>query len=228
VARLLVLLALAFAPAASAQAPPLGSGGAQVWVLRPAGPVKSVVVFLHGWGAMSPEGTAWLDHLRSRGNAVVYPRYQDDVDTPAPATVGGLRDGLRLAFAEPGLRGKPVVAAGYSWGGKLVFDYAVRAREWGVPAPRAVASVFPASVRFGGPPAGRVPATTRVLLMAGEWDLVQSARAYWRWLARHPRTRKQFRIVPKATHGAPMQTTPAAKREFWSRLDALVVRARSS
>jgi hypothetical protein len=77
-ARLLLLgiaAALVAAPAATpTDEAPLGQGAGQVWVLRPQGPVRSVVVFVHGWGATSPEGTAWLDHLRARGNAVVYPR----------------------------------------------------------------------------------------------------------------------------------------------------------
>jgi hypothetical protein len=58
---------------ATAADPPLGTGASQVWILRPAGPIRSVVVFLHGWGTFSPEGTPWIDHLRARGNAVVFP-----------------------------------------------------------------------------------------------------------------------------------------------------------
>jgi hypothetical protein len=73
---------------------------------------------VHGWGATTPARNAWIEHLRAQGSAVVYPRYQDDAATPAAATVG-----LRRVFERPELRGRPVVAVGYTWGGKLVFDW---------------------------------------------------------------------------------------------------------
>lgn len=211
--------------------PPLGVGASQVWVLRPAGAVRSVVVFLHGWGAMSPEGTAWIDHLRARGNAVVYPRYQSDIDDRATATIYRLRDGLRLAFAEADLRDRPVVTLGYSWGATLAFRYGAHARLWGVPVPRAIVGLNPASVRFGGPPKRGLPRSVRVLLMVGDADRAGGARPFWHWLGRHPRSRKQFRIVRStpalfADHGSPMETTPAARRTFWAPVDALVARVR--
>jgi acetyl esterase/lipase len=111
---------------------------------------------VHGWGDTSPAHHAWFDHLRARGVAVVFPRYQVDTSDPAPGTIGHLRNGLRHAFADPALRGKPVVAVGYSWGAKLVFDYGVNAKRWGVPAPRAIESIFPPSRTYGGPPHGRL------------------------------------------------------------------------
>ncbi len=62
----------------------VGRGPQTAFVIRPDvdGPLP-VVLFLHGWGATLPRNyRPWLDHLARRGNAVIYPRYQDSVLTP--------------------------------------------------------------------------------------------------------------------------------------------------
>ena len=68
------LVGIVASPASAAG--PIGRGASQVWVLEPPGPVRSVVVYVHGWGELSPAGNAWVEHLRATGNAVVFPRYQ--------------------------------------------------------------------------------------------------------------------------------------------------------
>lgn len=203
---------------------PLGEGGKQVWVLKPSVQPRAVVVFAHGFGDTGEPSHPWLDHLLARGDVVVWPRYQASIDEPRNATVVNLREGLRLAFADPGLRGLPVVAAGYSWGAKLVFHYGVNARRWGVPPPLAVLSMFPGSLERGLPPRGPLPKTIQVLLLAGGRDDPVAASAYWRWLRAHPATRKSYRVLPGLTHDAPMHTDAAAQRTFWAPLDALVDR----
>jgi pimeloyl-ACP methyl ester carboxylesterase len=235
--RLVLLAAVSLllaAPAAAAPDDPIGVGASQVWVLRPHGPIKSVVVFGHGWGALSsPVGFPWIEHLRARGSAVVYPRYQTDITDRATSTIYRYRDGLRRAFAEPGLRGLPVVVVGHSWGATLAFRYGAHAQLWGVPVPRAIVAVSPASTSYGGPPARGLPRELRVLLMVGESEGPAAARRYWRWLDRHPRARKEYRVVPttptfEATHGAAMESSPAARRAYWSPLDAIVAAARGT
>jgi dienelactone hydrolase len=205
-------------------AAPLGEGGKQVWVLKPSVAPRAVVVFAHGFGDTTEPNHPWLDHLLARGAVVVWPRYQSSVDEPRNATVVNFREGLRLAFADPELRGLPVVAAGYSWGAKLVFHYGVNARRWALPEPRAVLSMFPGTLERGLPPRGPLPKTIQVLLLAGAQDDPVAANAYWRWLRAHPAARKSYRILPGLTHDAPMRTDAAAQRTFWAPLDALVAR----
>jgi len=55
-----------------------GRGASQVWILRPAGPPKSVVVYAHGWTATSPRDwhLAQMDHLCAEGSIVIFPQYQ--------------------------------------------------------------------------------------------------------------------------------------------------------
>src|SRR5258708_5664462 len=86
---------------------PFGSGAGAVWLLRPAGPVRSIVVFGHGYKHGPPTASQpwvqqfspWLAHLLSTGNAVVFPRYQLGGDEPGRAFVTAYLTGLRLAFA---------------------------------------------------------------------------------------------------------------------------------
>jgi pimeloyl-ACP methyl ester carboxylesterase len=204
--------------------PPLGEGASQVWVLRPATPPKAVVVFTHGFGDTSAPSHPWVDHLVARGNAVVWPRYQATLGESRNQTVVDFREGLRLALDDPELRRLPVVAAGYSWGSKLVLHYGVNARRWGLPQPRAIMSMFPGALARGLPPRGRLPRSTRVLLLAGADDDPAAANAYWRWLRPHAPEAKSYRILPGLTHDAPMRTDAAARQTFWAPLDALIGR----
>src|SRR5215469_7215125 len=77
-AAAVALAALGHRHAAAAPAPVtrLGSGASEVWVLRPHGRVRAIVVFGHGWSTPFPwQGfAAWIAHLRARGDIVIYPR----------------------------------------------------------------------------------------------------------------------------------------------------------
>jgi acetyl esterase/lipase len=238
-----VALALA-APAVPAQAGgaagcsvtgPFGSGRAQVWLLRPATTPKSVVLFAHGWTAVSP--TDWhlarFHHLCGRGSLVVFPRYQLDESDTFQQGVDGFRRGVQTAFAH--LRGLrvPVVAAGFSFGGALVNYYAGHARSWRVPPPRSVLSIFP-TTRVVGRSAGTPPGSVRFVLLAGDRDDVVGtggAADFLAWLARHPASLKTYRLIRStpalvATHEAPKEATRASTQAFWAPIDALVSEAR--
>jgi pimeloyl-ACP methyl ester carboxylesterase len=54
-----------------------------------------------------------------------------------------MRDGLVLGFRALGRPNLPVVVVGFSLGGTLAFVYAAQAKDWGVPIPKAVYSIFP-------------------------------------------------------------------------------------
>jgi alpha-beta hydrolase superfamily lysophospholipase len=226
------VLAAAAPMVAVAPMPPartIGTGAAQVIVLPARGRPRAVVVYIHGWADLSPAGKPWLVHLRQRGDTVVYPRYQVGEYDSTQATVAHLRAGLQRAFSERSLRGLPVLTVGYSWGAKLVFDYAVNARRWRVPVPRAVMSVFQPSLYYGGPPRGTLPPGTRVLLLSGDRDNRAASWAYRSWLASYPTSLLQFRLVRSrgawlASHDAPARSDGRARSIFWAPLDALVSR----
>lgn len=218
---------------------PFGSGAAQVWILRPQGVMRSVVVFGHGWKASPPsparpwvrQFAPWLEHLVGAGNAVIFPRYQLGGDVPGPAIVDAYRRGLARGFAL--LHASvPVVVMGYSYGATLAVTYAANASRWGLPRPVAVDAVFPAGLVPGVP---MLPLAARVaaLVQVGDRDTVAGrpgAAPVWAWLAGH--ARKRYEVVAShdglvVTHAAPKLSTRVARAAFWAPLDALIAAARS-
>lgn len=236
--------ALAVAPAGAHSAAagctitgPVGSGRSQVWLLRPAAPPRSIVVFAHGWTAIEP--TDWhrsrFDHLCARGSLVVFPRYQVDGLDSWEQALDGFRRGVQVAFARLRPVEVPVVAAGFSFGGALANYYAGNAGTWGVPRPSGVVSIFPTK-RVPGRPAGAPPKSVRFVLLAGDRDEVvgtAGAADFLTWLKGHPPDRKTYRLIRSgaalvAHHEAPKEMTAASTRAFWSPIDALVASARGA
>jgi hypothetical protein len=215
---------------------PFGHGANRVWLLLPHARPTSVVVFLHGWKIASPSPNhpwvgqfrPWLDHLVQRGSAVLFPAYQIGGDAQGPARVQSLRRGLETGFrlVPPGI---PVIVAGYSYGASLGFYYAADAASWGLRLPAAVDAVFPAGM-IPGAPLPRLPTSVNVLIEVGDRDTVAGrggADAFFSWLATRHGSRQRLVVVRStpgfaAVHAAPKLTTSAAKRAFWSPLDALV------
>ena len=94
---------------------PYGRGGGEVWVVVPDRPVRSVVVFGHGWKLAPPSPAyswvgqfrPWLDHLAADGSAVIFPRYQLGVGDAQDATrVLDFATGIHTGYA---LLGRPKV-----------------------------------------------------------------------------------------------------------------------
>ncbi|HET8951983.1 MAG TPA: alpha/beta hydrolase fold domain-containing protein [Solirubrobacteraceae bacterium] len=214
-----------------------GRGVQQSTIIRPdtAGPFP-VVVFLHGWGAPDPGFyRPWLEHLARRGNAVVYPRYQDSFVQPPRQALGNVLAALRIALARPGLDTGSLVVGGHSAGGALAADYAALARTAGLPVPRAIFAVYPGRrlprIPDGLPeiPPRRIAAGTRILALASDADgIVGTGTA--REIV-HGATRADARLVlvedpAVGDHQAPLRTGAAARRAFWAPLDRLIANVR--
>ena len=235
-AAVLAAVSLAGAGSPDRLSGPDGAGAEQVWVLRPAGPVRRVVVFAHGWKHAPPSPSypwvgqfrPWLDHLAARGSAVIFPRYQLGIgDSYDGGMAADFEAGVRRGFAELGRPRVPVVAVGYSVGAALVLTYGAEARSWRLPVPVAVDAVFPAGPVPGVslPP---LPSRVRVLIQVGDSDTSAGsggARAFWAWL--RPHRRKTYEVVRShgaflADHAAPKLVTPAGRAAFWAPLDRLI------
>jgi acetyl esterase/lipase len=212
-----------------------GAGRTQVWLLKPPGTPRSIVVFAHGCTAVDPNdwhGTRF-DHMCAEGSVVLFPRYQRDASDSWPQSVDGFRRGVQIGFARLGATRLPVVAAGHSFGGALVNYYGGNARAWKVSVPRSVFSIFP-TTRVAGRSAGTPPASVRFLILAGDRDEVvgtAGAKDFMAWLARHPAARKTYRLIRStnalvAHHEAPKEMTAASTRVFWKPIDDLVADAR--
>lgn len=125
-----------------------GQGDSQYWIFEPASPTPSsapLVVFNHGWIAMTPKSYgAWIHHIVRKGNIVVYPRYQSGVLTPAKRMTGNAIDAVkdaidRLESADhitPELENFALV--GHSLGGGISMNMATYANSMGLPQPKAI------------------------------------------------------------------------------------------
>jgi predicted alpha/beta-hydrolase family hydrolase len=214
---------------------PIGKGSSGVWIFQPAGKPKDVVVFFHGQGgpteATPVNHRPWIDHLVKRGSLVIYPRYELSYEPdPTPFVVKG----VKAAMQRVDTKGLPVLAIGYSRGGGLVVEYGAFAKQNGLPVPNAIMAVFPAGQ---GDERRIVPLTgidhkTAILLQTGEDDNVVAGGGARFLLGRlqaagFPANRVQTDFVRSqkglvANHFAPLQTTPAAKAEFWGVADRML------
>jgi hypothetical protein len=212
-----------------------GSGADEVWIMRPRRRATGIVVFGHGWSTPYPAGFgAWIGHLRSRGQIVVYPRYRDGTGDSTTSALAAFRRGLAAAFAALPDTRLPVVAVGKSFGGSAVFYYAADARTWGMPTPRAVLSIFPA-LPIGSLPARRPPARTEVEIFVGDADTTAGtagADAFLGWLRGGGPRRIGYAVIRSrpgfvADHDSAQRTDRIAQQTFWLPLDRLIARART-
>jgi poly(3-hydroxybutyrate) depolymerase len=214
------------------------TGGANgVWVFRPAGKPKAVVIFFHGQGgpteAEPANHIAWINDLLNHGAIVVYPRWElSFVRAAMPHVLAG----VKKAVSKVDMKGLPVLSLGYSRGGGLAVEYAAEAARHHLPVPKAVLSVFPAqagdwSRLINLKP---IPHSTPIVLMVGQQDTeVGSSGARFLMLrlakAKFPPGRVQVRGVSShgtfiADHAAPMGISPEARQAFWVPAERLLER----
>ncbi len=222
------------APAKPTVEGPFTKDSKGVWIFRPAGEPKRLVIFFHGQGGPVETTPAnhrkWIDHLVKRGAAVVYPRYElsysDAVLDPAVA-------GVHRASSKLGLKQVPVIALGYSRGAALAVEYAAVARRNGVPVPDAVESVNP--VPYGEQ--ARIvnlrplrPDTIMAVLVSdqdphasdGAGLLINRLRQ-----AGFPGQQVELNVARShgtfvADHLAPLGSSPAARAAYWAPTDELI------
>jgi acetyl esterase/lipase len=230
VAALVALAVAGFAGPSKAGDPPptyphkavrrveLGEGPRSYWLFEPAEPtpeVAPVVVFNHGWFAVNPGVYgAWIDHLVRKGRIVIAPRYQRDWSTPPanflPNGLIAVRDALDVlstshAHVKPDRSRFAII--GHSAGGNLAAQMAAVAAEADLPVPRAVIAVFPGEVIASRKPElSNVPASTLLVVVAGEKDLVvgdQRAREIFAATTAIPLDRKKFILYRSDLRGYP-------------------------
>jgi len=219
----------------------LGSGANEAWVMAPNG-ARSIVVFLHERGDPIPQNyLSWLDTLAAQDSAVIFPRYETTTSRTPQQMLRALRVAVTGAerhlaglpvngFGGGPIKGVPVVVVGYGLGATLALYVAANSRLWGLPAPRAVVSIFPRPGRFPGIALPSLAPTTRVLLQVGDADTTSAKNAandLWLGIKHHPSARKRLVIVRsadglRADHRAPLRLTSPAIDAFWAPLDQLI------
>jgi acetyl esterase/lipase len=199
----------------------IGQGPRSYWLFEPDQPKPEgrapVVIFLHGWFAVNPGFYgAWIDHLVRDGRIVVFPRYQNDVGTNpqdflanALAAVhdalGALHDGVGHVRPDPGR----FALIGHSAGGNLAAQIAAVASDphSALPQPQAVIALMPGEiVPMAQPSLSRIPATTLLVVMVGEEDVVVGdlrARQIFTQASAVPRSRRRFVYFHSDRHGFP-------------------------
>jgi hypothetical protein len=207
---------------------------AGAWLFQPAGKPKRLVIFFHGQGgpdeATPINHRPWIDHLVAKGNAVIYPRYEQSY---ASAVIGPAVAGVRTAekqLDEPDL---PVLAIGYSRGGGLAVEYAAVAASDHVPVPKAVETVNTVAAGDHAQLVDLRPLrhdTTLSLILSDKDELgAVGAHALLRRLrlSGFPGSQIQLHFARStgaflADHAGPMSSSPDARRAYWAPTDALL------
>jgi acetyl esterase/lipase len=131
-----------------------GTGADRFWVYTPAEPRPEnapVVVFLHGFGQLTPGNyLGWIHHVTRRGHIVVYPQYQEHALEPtanyAPNSARAVLAAMELLEGRSDAV-KPIrekfALTGHSAGGITAANMAADWEELGLPKPRVVMPVQP-------------------------------------------------------------------------------------
>ena len=207
---------------------PYSDGANGVWVFRPAGKPKAVVIFLHGQGG--PNETqpanhiAWINDLLNHGAIVVYPRWElSFVRAAMPHVIAG----VKKAMSKVDMKGLPILSLGYSRGGGLAVEYAAEAPRHGLPSPNAVLSVFPAPFGDWSHPINlkSIKHSTPIDFLLGQQDTEVGSGGVRLLLlrlqrAKFPPGKVKVHVVKShgdfvADHTAPMGISPEARRAFW-------------
>jgi acetyl esterase/lipase len=195
-----------------------GAGPRSFWLFEPAKPKPvsaPVVVFYHGWYAVSPGVYgAWIEHLVRGGRIVVFPRYHPAVAMPPfdffIDAIEAVRDALKVLESAPN-HVKPdlnkLAVIGHSGGGPLAAQYAAAARDFGLPQARAVLALMPGEVtRRPYPSIAAIPGTTLLVVIVAEADFVVGdlrARQIFAEATAIPPIRKKYIIYRSDLHGDP-------------------------
>jgi dienelactone hydrolase len=213
---------------------PFVNGSNGVWLFRPAGKPKRLVIFFHGQGGPTETTPAnhrdWIDHLVSRGAVVVYPRYETDF---SPAVLDAADAGVRRASQKLGPETLPVVALGYSRGAALAVEYAAAAPGQHLPVPDAVESVNPVPLgeqsRLVDLSSMR-PTTVMAVIVSEKDPHASDGAALLLGRLRQagfPGGQIRLNIARSrgsfvADHLGPLSSSPGARAAYWAPTDALL------
>ena len=188
---------------------------------------RSVVVFLHAWGASNPiVYGAWIDHLARRGHLVLFPGFQEVGSTkPNEATDRAatlIKDALAELASDP--QAKPDTAQvyylGHSAGAGVAVNLAANARTLGLEPPKLVFVTMPGGIAKDEASKGiqladlsQIDAATNLVAMSGDQNAIAADRTSRRILreasAIQP-ARKLYMRSGSDDHGFPQLTATLA------------------
>ncbi len=137
-----------------------GSGG-DFWLYEPNNPTPdsaNVVVFVHGLGETNPKlYGAFIKHLVRKGNIVIYPRYQKDLNTSNTTFNDSCAYGILRALDTIQQTGhvkgrvQNFFILGHSVGGILTANMTMLYQHYGLPKPLTAFSMQPGAAGFLSP-----------------------------------------------------------------------------
>ncbi len=132
-----------------------GARSEKYWLFLPAEPAPKkslpVIAFIHGFGALKPANyRAWIDHMTKRGNAVIYPIYQEHTFVPpkdfAKNSAASINDAIEYMKSDE-CKIKPdtekFAIAGHSAGGMTTGNLGADWETLKLPEPKALMPVQP-------------------------------------------------------------------------------------
>jgi len=158
-----------------------GSGG-DFWLYEPNNPVPdsaNVVVFIHGLGETNPKlYGAFIKHLVRKGNIVIYPRYQKDLNssntTFNDSCAKGILRGLDTIQQAGHVKGRlqNFFILGHSVGGILTANMSMLHSQYGLPKPLSAFSMQPGAASFLSPDYSSFPSDVPYLALVSQDDII--------------------------------------------------------
>jgi acetyl esterase/lipase len=158
-----------------------GSGG-DFWLYEPNSPTPdsaNVVVFIHGLGETNPKlYGAFIKHLVRKGNIVIYPRYQTDLNTNSntfnDSCAYGIKRALDTIQQAGHVKGRiqNYFVLGHSVGGVLTANMTMLHAQYGLPKPLTAFSIQPGAAVYLMNDYSSFPADVKYLIAVGTEDAV--------------------------------------------------------
>ncbi len=158
--------------------------GEDFWLYEPNNPTPdsaNVVVFCHGLGMVNPKAYgAFIKHLVRKGNIVIYPRYQKDLNLGTGISVynDSCAKGIKKALdtiQQPGhVKGRMenYFILGHSVGGILTANMTMLHAQYGLPKPLTAFSMQPGASTYLMNDYSTFPADVKFLIAIGEDDAI--------------------------------------------------------
>ncbi len=156
--------------------------GSDFWLYEPNTPTPdsaNVVVFIHGLGETNPKlYGAFIKHLVRKGNIVIYPRYQKDLNTSNTTFNDSCAKGIQRALDTVKQGGhvkgriENYFILGHSVGGVLTANMTMLHGQYGLPKPLTAFSMQPGASGFLMNDYSSFPSDVKYLIAVGVDDII--------------------------------------------------------